>query len=78
MKTTVGPARFGPAGMAAEVKARITSDTRRALTDVAVRESLQKHYLDAVDYGEELARTLAADTEEWTRLVQERNIRVSE
>ena len=70
---------FGPAGMAAEVKARITSDTRRALADAAVRVSLQKFFLDAVGSdGEELARTLAADTEKWTRLARERNIKLSE
>ncbi len=70
---------FGPAGMGGELRARITADTRRALADAAVRESLQKYYLDAVGSdGEELARTLAADTDKWTRLARERNIKLSE
>ncbi|MFM9967437.1 MAG: Bug family tripartite tricarboxylate transporter substrate binding protein [Burkholderiales bacterium] len=70
---------FGPAGMSSELRTRITADTRRALGDPAVREMLQKSYLDAVGSdGEELARTLAADTEKWTRLVREQNIKLSE
>ncbi len=67
---------FGPAGMPAPVVARIEAALKAATTDPAVTERLAAQGIsvwsgDAATLG----TTLARDTETWTRIIREGNIR---
>jgi tripartite-type tricarboxylate transporter receptor subunit TctC len=72
-------AAFAPAGTPAHISAKIGDDIRRALAAGDARERLEALNFDVVaSSGEELARTVRADTEKWSRLIRERGIRLAQ
>ena len=72
-------AAFAPAGTPAHISAKLGDDIRRALAAADARERLEALNFDVVaSSGEELARTVRADTEKWSRLIRERGIRLAQ
>ena len=72
-------AAFTPAGTPPEISAKIGNDIRRALATPEPRERLEALNFDVVASSpEELARTVRADTEKWSRLIRERGIKIAQ
>ena len=72
-------AAFAPAGTPANISAKIGDDIRRALAAPDARERLEALNFDVIaSSGDELARTVRADTEKWSRLIRERGIRLAQ
>jgi tripartite-type tricarboxylate transporter receptor subunit TctC len=78
-ETTSWVGLFGPAKLPPEIAARLTTEVRRALSAPDTRSTLRRSFLEpAGTTGEELAKVMRADTEKWTRLARERNIKVAD
>ncbi len=72
-------AAFAPAGTPADIVEKIGNDMRRALAEPDVRQRFQALNLEVVgSSAEELARTVRADTEKWSRLMREHNIKITQ
>jgi tripartite-type tricarboxylate transporter receptor subunit TctC len=72
-------AAFAPVGTPPEIAAKIGNDIRRALATPEARERLEALNFDVVASSpEELARTVRADTEKWSRLIRERGIKLAQ
>jgi tripartite-type tricarboxylate transporter receptor subunit TctC len=72
-------AAFAPAGTPRDIAAKIGNDIRRALAAPEARERLEALNFDVVASSpEELARTVRADTEKWSRLIRERGIKLAQ
>ncbi len=72
-------AAFAPAATPPDIAAKIGNDIRRALATPEARERLEALNFDVVASSpEELARTVRADTEKWSRLIRERGIKLAQ
>lgn len=72
-------AAFAPAHTPAAIVKKIGGDMRRALAEPSVRDRFQSLNLEVVaSTAEELATVVKGDTEKWSRLVKERNIKITQ
>lgn len=78
-ETSTWVAIFAPAATPRDITERIGNDVRRALADVDVRQ--RYHAINFEVFGstaEGLASMMRRDTEKWSRLVRERNLKFSQ
>lgn len=79
MESRIWIAAFAPAGTPGPIAARLTEDIRRALAVPIVRRRLEALNFDVpATPSDELAMTLRADSEKWTKLARDRNLKFVE
>ncbi len=78
-ETSTWVAMFAPAATPREITERIGNDVRRALADPDVRQRFHAINFEVVgSTAEGLATMMRRDTEKWSRLVRERNLKFSQ